>query len=188
MKNNIKRFPNYHWDGVNVWNIRKNRTVKQTYSRNSTYKFVKMKSFEGKWDSVELNTVEYLSGRWDVPSDYCVIPYTEGRAFINKEGRIYSTASVKYGVPLKPYHNDLDTSKYPKVTLHYKGKRRSMNIHQLMCVTFYDTNYVEKGLCCLHKDNDKSNYHLDNLKLGTYSENNKQAYDDGINPGNGFKR
>ncbi len=183
MESNIKGFPNYHWDGENVWNIPKNKIITQTENRKSGYKFVKMKNYLGKWDSIKVNTVQYLAGRWDVPEDFVPVPFTDSKIFINELGVIYSVASTRYGIPLLPYHNKNDPAKYPNVSLTYKGKRDKVNIHQLMCVTFYDDNYVEKGLCCLHKDNDKSNYKLSNLKIGTYSENNQQAYDDGINQG-----
>ncbi|QZI87157.1 hypothetical protein MYOV085v1_p0138 [Vibrio phage 355E48.1] len=183
MKSNIKGFPNYYWDGEGVWNISKNKTIKQTESRRGSFKFVKMKNEEDKWDSIKINTVEFLAGRWDVPSDFRIVPYTESKVFINELGEIYSIASTKYGVPLIPYHKPEDPTKYPSVIITYRGVRGKVNIHQLMCVTFYDKDYVQKGLVCLHKDNDKSNYRLSNLKVGTYSENNKQAYDDGINRG-----
>lgn len=186
VKSNIKGFPSYHWDGENVWNIPKNKTVKQTASKRHHYKFVKMRNSEGKWDSVKTNTVEYLSGRWDVPSDFVLVPFTDSKVFINKLGEIYSTARVRYGIKLTPYYDKGNPTKYPSTRIKYKGRSRDVSVHQLMCVTFYDQDYIEKGLCCLHKDNDKANYQLSNLKVGTYSENNKQAYDDGINEGNKY--
>jgi hypothetical protein len=49
-------------------------------------------------------------------------------------------------------------------------------------------NYPDHGLCCLHLNNDKQDNRLINLAVGTYSQNNKQAYADGLNPGNGLKK
>ena len=65
---------------------------------------------------------------------------------------------------------------------------RFRSIHSLIAITFLDENYIGKGLCCLHLDNNKNNHQLSNIKIGTYSENNKQAYTDGVNEGNGLKR
>ena len=42
-------------------------------------------------------------------------------------------------------------------------------------------------LCCMHLDDNKHNNDLDNLKVGTYSENNKAAYSTVANLGNGLK-
>jgi hypothetical protein len=61
---------------------------------------------------------------------------------------------------------------------------RSFDIQKLMAITFLDPDYSNKGLCVMHKDDDKTNNVLTNLKIGTYSENNKSAYDNGLNNGN----
>jgi hypothetical protein len=180
--NNIKGFPNYHWDGTDVWNIHKRRLVKTTTRKGSTSSFVKLKSDIGAWLSVQISRVRSLSGESDVPVGFVLVPHTKGKVFINPNGEIYSCQTVRTGIKLVPrVYTD-----YPIISINYKDRNRKVEVHQLMCVTFYDRSYIEKGLVCLHKDNDKSNYLLTNLKVGTYSENNKQAYADGINQGNRF--
>ncbi|AUR89290.1 hypothetical protein NVP1121O_262 [Vibrio phage 1.121.O._10N.286.46.C4] len=185
MVDNIEGYPNYYWDGKEVWNIAKRIKLKVTTNRDKSLR-VKLKNSSGKWQGVQIDTVKYLSEGFILPDGFLPIPDTEGLVFINPEGMILSIRRSRVGTYLKPYYGShLDgTPKYPVVTITYEGRVRNIGVHQLMCVTFYDKDYVSKGLVCLHKDNDKTNFKLSNLKIGTYSENNKQAYDDGLNIGN----
>ena len=102
--------------------------------------------------------------------------------FISPKGVVYS-----FNPALYPNGTILTTSTGSKGYLRVRVADRTRDVHTLVAVTFLDKDYVAKGLCCMHLDNDKTNPELTNLKLGTYSENNKAAYADGLNLGNGLK-
>jgi hypothetical protein len=62
------------------------------------------------------------------------------------------------------------------VNLYYDtGKYKSKQVSRLVMEHFgvYDDN-----LLVLHNDNNTFNNRIDNLRLGTYSDNNQQAWDD----------
>ncbi|AUR91668.1 HNH nuclease [Vibrio phage 1.161.O._10N.261.48.C5] len=185
MKNNIEGFPNYHFDGELVWNINKDKILKKSKHPKGYY-YYKLKTACGSWKSISYGKVEVLSGLSGIPEGFTEVPHTEGTAFVDENGRFFRRNAHNIGqevIPNSPIGSQ-GKPKYLEVNLLYKGKFRVVELHQLMCVTFYDKDYVEKGLVCLHKDNDKTNPKLSNLRVGTYSENNKQSYDDGINKGN----
>lgn len=147
---------------------------------------VKLKHNSSVWKNVRLSSLKSLCGIETllIPKTARVIPHTEGLYHIDPEGNIYSFNSVRTGKILKPYTPE---GNYPVVKIFYKGKSRNVEVHQLMCVTFIMEDYVEKGLVCMHSDDDKNNYSLSNLQVGTYSQNNKDAYTRGLNKGNGLK-
>lgn len=106
--------------------------------------------------------------------------------FIDTGGNVYSFNINKSGALLKP---SLHHSGYLYVNIVLdSGVKVSRNIHTLVCNAFIMENYIEKGLCCLHLNNNKQDNSLQNLAVGTYSQNNIQAYADGLNPGNGLKK
>lgn len=105
--------------------------------------------------------------------------------FIDKCGIVYSFATDARGIILTPV---IGTNGYLSVSIYYEGNRKTVDIHKLVAETFIMENYAAKGLVCMHKDNNKTNCHIDNLCIGTYSQNNKDAYSDGLNPGNGLKK
>lgn len=111
-----------------------------------------------------------------IPEHAKEVPYTDGKVFITETGRVFSKATVKCG---KELSNHVGSNGYYQVKLKFKGTVSTIEVHQLMCRAFYDTDYVEKGLVCLHQDDNKLNINLSNLSLGTYSENLQQAYDNG---------
>lgn len=186
MYKEIKGFNGYLYDDEN--NVILNPKGKQIAitNRNNNY-FCKMKDDNNKWKGVTMNTVKSLSGIIINLDGYTEIPFTDSKYFINELGEIISFNFCKNGVINKIYYPK-DGKHYPVTCVKYKGKSLSMGVHQLLSVTFLDKDYIEKGLVCLHLDNNKNNHILSNLKIGTYSENNKQAYDDGLNKGNGFKK
>jgi hypothetical protein len=82
---------------------------------------------------------------------------------------------------IKMYGLDKD---HPRlmVNLYYTtGKFKTKQVSRLVMEHFggYDEN-----LLVLHNDNDTFNNHISNLRMGTYSDNNKQAWDDGRQVGN----
>ncbi len=82
----------------------------------------------------------------------------------------------------KPFSKN--NRKYPTISCNFKGKEITIGVHQLLAITFLDKDYLDKKLVAMHIDNNKNNNILSNIKVGTYSENNKQAYDDRLNHGN----
>lgn len=86
---------------------------------------------------------------------------------------------------IKMYGEDKD---HPRlmVNLYYStGKFKTKQVSRLVMEHFgeYDEN-----LLVLHNDNDTFNNNIDNLRMGTYSDNNKQAWDDGRQPGPNNKK
>ena len=64
------------------------------------------------------------------------------------------------------------------VNLYYDtGLYKTKQISRLVAESFIP-GYTEE-LLVLHNDNDTHNNHYKNLRIGTYSDNNKQAWDDG---------
>jgi len=186
MKIEIKGYSGYYYDNEkNEVTNPKFKIVKIQYPKGSSCGRCKIKNDSGQWNTVQLSTIKFLTGN-DILSieGYSEIPFTNGKYFISEEGKIISFALNRCGEEVFPYFYE---GKYPVVPINYKGIYRKVELHQLLCVTFYDKDYVEKGLVCMHLDNDKKNYKLSNLKIGTYSENNKQAYTDEINKGNGLE-
>lgn len=58
------------------------------------------------------------------------------------------------------------------------GRRVSCRVNRLVANTFIPN--PENYPVVIHKDNNKANNNVDNLKWGTVSENTKQAFDDGL--------
>ena len=64
------------------------------------------------------------------------------------------------------------------VNLYYDtGLYKTKQISRLVAESFIE-GYTE-DLLVLHNDNQTFNNHYTNLRIGTYSDNNKQAWDDG---------
>ena len=97
----------------------------------------------------------------------------EGLYKINKIGDVYS---VRLGRLIKP---SISNKGYKYVDLYKNNKRERFLIHRLVALHFVPN--PNKYPIVLHKDNIKLNTDSDNLKWGTYSENNAQAIRDGLN-------
>ena len=82
----------------------------------------------------------------------------------------------------------IGTNGYPYVKIQYDGIGRKVDVHKLVAEAFMMKDYSKYGICCMHRDDDKMNPHVDNLELGSYSQNNKDSYGRGRNPGNGLKK
>jgi len=68
----------------------------------------------------------------------------------------------------------LDRDGYPRITLQDdKGKKRVVRIHILVARAFLGP---AKGRLVLHKKNDRSKPHLENLEYGSYEDNNDDKY------------
>ncbi len=61
---------------------------------------------------------------------------------------------------------------YRAVSLWLDGKRRYVKIHRLVATAFLGMDYYgPRNIVVMHLDNDKTNNHIDNLKVGRQREN-----------------
>jgi len=174
----IDGFPGYKYEDGVVYkpNGDVQKLLKGNTPKRSNF-FYKMKNAEGKWVQVTRDRIKSIVGEiLGIPEDAKQI-YQYENYYIDTDGNVYSfSRSNPTGKKLSPR---IDTAGYLSITL--KGKPRT--VHSLLAETFIMHDYREKGLCVMHIDNNKLNCKLSNIKVGTYSENNKQAYKDGINKG-----
>ena len=68
-------------------------------------------------------------------------------------------------------------TEYPYVLISYSGTFRKVYMHRLMAEMFISN--PNQLPVVMHKNNDKSNFDISNLKWGTQSENIRQAFDEG---------
>lgn len=92
-----------------------------------------------------------------------------GRYRVSSEGRVYS---VKSDLMLKP---GTGPAGYPTVVLGRAGK--SQYVHRLVAEAFLGACPEGQEVC--HKDGDRSNPRLANLRYGTRSSNNRDILDHG---------
>ncbi len=104
------------------------------------------------------------------------IPGYEGLYEINECGDIKGLKSGKIKVRREPDEHYL----YPYIILYKDAKQKKFGIHQLVAKTFIPN--PDNLPVVMHKDNNKLNPHVDNLKWGTVSDNVKEAYIDGLVP------
>ena len=64
---------------------------------------------------------------------------------------------------------------YPALQLCKDGVRKTFLVHRLNALTWLGT--PPAGYVVDHIDEDKTNYHLDNLQYLTYSQNTQKYYD-----------
>lgn len=76
---------------------------------------------------------------------------------------------------LKNRKNDKD---YDNVVLYLDGKKKSYKVHRLVALAFIPN--PENKPQVNHKDTDKSNNKMDNLEWATNSENQRHAFDNGL--------
>ena len=87
--------------------------------------------------------------------------------YISKCGKVLSTKYKKSRI-LKPCTNKTG---YKRVLLSSNGKGKHIFVHRLVAKTFLE-DYTE-DLQVDHKDNDKTNNNLTNLRMATQSENQR---------------
>lgn len=143
--------------------------------------YVKLKNDLGLWKSVSLSKIIALCYPPAPPEGFTLVPgYT--KTFVSKNGETWigPGETTPLGTLSRPryYEND-----YPQVCVERETKNNgSRYVHILLALAYLDKDYLDKGLCVMHLDDNKANFCLSNLKIGTYSENNKAAYDTGVNP------
>ena len=95
----------------------------------------------------------------------------EERYIVYEDGRIFSILTNRF---VKPYINNKG---YKIVDLHFNGARIKKLVHRLVAEKFVpNPNNLP---IVLHLDSNPLNCNSNNLKWGTYSENNKQAVSEG---------
>ncbi len=141
----------------------------------------KMQRDDGKWDSISEKQLMVRCGLiLKLPQDAIQVSGASSDYYIDKKSNVYSFSITNpHGVILS---KNIGSRGYHHVSITINGKRTVKDVHSLMINTFVMKDYAKKGLCCLHRDNNKLNCELSNLSIGTYSKNTKDAYVDGLNP------
>jgi len=104
---------------------------------------------------------------YPVYSGWRIIPNYNGRYLISEFGDIISTKRNKI---LRPHKSK--SSGYVMCTLiNNEGGKDVCYLHQLMAITFIDSEYKSKKLVVDHIDRDRANNDLSNLRVVTQSKN-----------------
>lgn len=172
----IEGYSNYYIDDKgNVINKRSNKKVSETVVGTNSRK-LKLKDDSGLWKSVSKTKVLSLSREVSPPKGFFKVPGFM-YLWVNELGEVWSAPNRNF-----PLGSILAQSKTSKGYLRVTTIEGEIGVHQLIAFTFFDPEYLKRGLCVLHLDDDKTNNNKNNLKVGTYSENNKAAYLTGVNP------
>lgn len=179
----IPNFPDYLLADCKSKVIRKKNNTEVTLQmRRGSKGHFKLKNALNKWQEISLSKILALIFPASIPEGFIQIPKYPGY-FVNSQGEVWSAPSKPH-----PQGNMLtiqfQENKYPTVSI----ANTTVAGHILLALTFLDPNYLESGYCVMHLDDNKHNFSLSNLKIGTYSENNTAAYAAGLNPGNGMKK
>ena len=111
---------------------------------------------------------------------------------IQEEMVLISESNTDYVTPsgrvYKDYGNGLFYPKIPNINAHNgyvyigitckDGKNRGRRLHRILAITFIENPKPEEYDVVGHKDNDKTNYNLENLYWTNTKENTKKAFDD----------
>lgn len=180
----IPEFTGYDLTEVNgVYKITKVSSGKEiTITKPQKGKeYAKLKNDLGIWKSIGISKLIALCYPPKPPEGFVLVPgYI--KTYISKCGKTWigPGETTPLGTLTCPryYEND-----YPQVCVERDPKRGGTRyVHILLALVYLDKDYLDKGLCVMHLDDDKNNFNLTNLKVATYSENNKAAYDTGVNP------
>ena len=95
--------------------------------------------------------------------------------YVTEDARLF-----RNGTQLKPHTGK---NGYINIVLRVNGKRKCCCLHRLVCLAYHENPHGYKYV--LHKDNNPSNCHKDNVMWGSQSQNIQQAFDEGrkISPG-----
>jgi hypothetical protein len=113
------------------------------------------------------------SGHSFFMEEFVKIPFTDDYR-INKSGQVFSVRSGKI------ISQSIDDKGYCSVAFWSKNKAKKYRVHSLLCLAFYDAEYLEKGLCVNHIDGNKLNNSLSNLEIVTFAENSFHATSTGL--------
>jgi hypothetical protein len=93
-------------------------------------------------------------------------------------GDKYRTLTEKVLKPIVKMYGEYKDHPRLLVNLYYDtGLYKTKQVSRLVAESFIEG--YSKYLLVLHNDNDTYNNNVNNLRVGTYSDNNKQAWDDG---------
>jgi hypothetical protein len=178
----IAGFSNYFLKENVVMNKKTNKIVTETITKKGERRLKLFDDIKG-WRSVTLSEILSNAGlKLSIPDTAKPVFNSNNEYFIDITGEVYSFTNQSHqGKILK---SKVGTNGYLYVKVIYKGKLKTCSVHKLVAETFLMNDYIKTKLCCMHKDNNKLNCHLDNLVIGTYSTNNKDAYRDNLNTGN----
>lgn len=97
--------------------------------------------------------------------------------YITKTGKIYKLYEKDLYYPKKSYVNKVNNYVYIGIT-NKQGVNINCRLHILLAIMFIPNPKPDLYNIVGHKDNDKTNYSLENLYWTNTSENTKKAFDD----------
>lgn len=97
--------------------------------------------------------------------------------YITPTGKIFKDYGKNKFYPKKNFINKTNGYLYCNIIMS-NGVTKQFRVHVLVAKTYLSN--PENLPVVLHKDNNKANPSLDNLKWGTVSENTKSAYEQGL--------
>ena len=100
------------------------------------------------------------------------IPEWEGIYQVSNLGRVKSLAR-KWSPSESILTPAISRDRYLKVDLKANGRREQVEVSRLMALAFIDKNYVKNNLVCDHKDRNRQNNKLSNLRVVTQRENSQ---------------
>ncbi|MHB9005282.1 MAG: NUMOD4 motif-containing HNH endonuclease [Coriobacteriia bacterium] len=106
------------------------------------------------------------------------VPGFETLYEVSTLGEVRRPHRKKTGKPGQPLSNSVHQG-YPRVVLYRDGRRHTRNVHRLVALAFLGA--PEPGVEVCHKDGDRMNPRLENLRWGTRSSNVLDAVRHGTN-------
>lgn len=119
---------------------------------------------------------EKLIKREDIREEMVLISESN-TDYITPSGKVYKDYGNGLFYPKVPTINEHNGYVYIGITCK-DGQNRSRRLHRLLAIAFIPNPNPEEYDVVGHRDNDKSNYDLENLYWTNTSENTKKAYDD----------
>lgn len=98
--------------------------------------------------------------------------------YISESGKVYKDYGDGKMLPKLIKPNPVNGYVYVGITIG--DKNVSKRVHRLVAKAFIPNDDPSNKVVVMHKDNDKTNNKVENLKWGTFSENTKQSFDDGL--------
>lgn len=96
--------------------------------------------------------------------------------YITPTGKVYKDYNNNMFFPKSVFANKNNGYLYCNIT--YREGQKQRRVHILVAEAFLEN--PNNFPIVMHKDNDKTNCNIENLKWGTVSENTKQAVQDGL--------